>query len=80
MMTQKQIKAHRERIAKMHGGKGPYLRKAVGFKFRVKPEHPKATDPDKTKEFETRFSNIWLAIKKLESRVIQLESKEANHG
>ena len=75
VMTEKQIKAHRERIAKMHGEKRPYLRKAVAVKLRVKPEHSKATD-DKTKEYETRFSNIWLAIKKLESRVIQLESKE----
>ena len=73
VMTEKQIKAHRERIAKMRGIKGG---KASAKALRKKTRHRKAVDPDKTQEYETRFSNIWVAIKELESRVIQLESKE----
>lgn len=73
IMTEKQAKKHEERIREMHGKKGE---KASAKVLRKKTRSHKGVDLDKTKEFETRFSNIWVAIKRLESRVIQLESKE----
>lgn len=71
IMTEKQIKAHRKRLQEMRGKKGGKASAPA-----LKTRHKKAVDPDKTKEYETRFSNIWVAIKELESRVIELESKE----
>lgn len=72
-MTEKQAKKHEDRIREMRGKKGG---KASARALRKKTRPHKEVDLDKIKEYETRFSNIWLAIKKLESRVIQLESKE----
>lgn len=76
IMTEKQVKVHRRRLEKMREKRRPCLRKASAVSLQVKSGHPKAIDPDKTKEYETRFSNIWVAIKRLESRIIELESKE----
>lgn len=73
IMTEKQVKEHQEKMRKMRGEKGG---KASAKALRKKTRTHKGIDPDKTKEYETRFSNIWVAIKRLESRVIQLESKE----
>lgn len=71
-MTERQVKAHQEKMRKMRGMKGG---KASATALRKKTGPHKAIDPDKTQEYETRFSNIWLEIKELESRVIQLEFK-----
>jgi len=77
IMTEKQVKKHQEKMRKMRGVKGG---KASATALRKKSIPHKGVDPDKTQEYETRFSKIWLAIKELESRVIQLESKEEDNG
>jgi len=71
VMTEKQIKAHRKRMQEMRGKKGGKASAPA-----LKTRHRKVVDPDKTKEYETRFCNVWVAIKELESRVIQLEAEE----
>jgi len=76
IMTEKQIKAHRKRMQDMRDKKGFKPPRVVRDRHCTKSKHGKGIDPDKTQEYETRFSNIWVAIKELESRVIELESKE----
>lgn len=76
IMTEKQIKKHQEKMRKMRGEKGFKPPRVIRDRHCTKSKYGKGLELDKTKEYETRFSNIWLAIKELESRVIQLESKE----
>lgn len=76
IMTERQVKEHQEKMRKMRGIKGGKRVKIYRDRHCTKSKYGKRIEPDKTQEFETRFRNIWHAIKDLESRIIQLESKE----
>jgi len=76
IMTERQVKAHQEKMRKMRDKKGIKPLRVVRDRHFTKSKYGRKIESDKITEYETRLNNIWVAIKGLENRIIELESKE----